>query len=877
MRIEVEPDTLIGAGQQMGSLGTQLGMLSDALGAALGNGIASGTDAAGLNFGLKYGHQAEDFGNALADAANAFKTVGYLLAATGHNYKNADAASTIGGSGPSGGVGGEPSKTVAGSAPEGPNGATVPPPGSWYLVQPLLHALPGFGLFAGTAMTWPSGDSAMMQVTAAQWRNFATGLAVFEPQLGAVKSAVSAQSIPESAKIVSAMNDLGQAVKSLADVASSVAQSISDFAVGVQETQDAIRRLLDRLSIGGLWDTVTGFLTGEGDDILREIANDVSTVLGNFQRQVKGIVGLLEELVTLIGEAADAFQKWIRPVLIAQFGEDVGGFLAGAVTLYTDFEVGLATGLINTVSGVVSLADADTWKGMAELAASVAQDPSTLPGVLENMGKEFVAWDKWSGDHPGRAAGEAAFNIGSLFVPGGAFSKTGSVAKGLNVTRRMLDEGRLPHLGEVGGWSRGAPKLDGVGTNVPKVPEIPSVKPGTVPPVPKLDSPNGVGPGRLGEPAPTAPGGKAPTAGAEGGPGQRAPIDQPGRGPVDQPGRAPVDDGSRPEPSPAAHDPEPSSPSINHDGDGSASGPEESPSNHAKDDRAGSRDSTPSAEHHRSTAAEDVTERPVGERLSSENDQSNAGAQDTHADDRAHAAEGQQPTHASESESSGELNDGHHADSIDPHHDGNEPADTLQHYDSDGHTIPTDQLVHPHAGLLDQGLLDAAASNPDRVSDALSPGAPSTHPEVQDMVPNDYDPLGGQSEEAWKREYWPSGSRDAHGNPELAWPDPQAHPQGFSTPESRTPAVLEPGEMFDRFGPGFGQFGSPVGTDFPARALPAHSLEAGYHRYEVVRPVPIWQGPIAPAMGQSGGGIQYYFPNSIVDLVNAGYLREVPH
>ncbi|PRC62794.1 hypothetical protein C6A85_01165, partial [Mycobacterium sp. ITM-2017-0098] len=68
---------------------------------------ASGTDPAGLNFGLKYGHHADEFANAVADAANAFNSVGLLLEATGYNYKNADAASTIGGPGPTGGVSGE--------------------------------------------------------------------------------------------------------------------------------------------------------------------------------------------------------------------------------------------------------------------------------------------------------------------------------------------------------------------------------------------------------------------------------------------------------------------------------------------------------------------------------------------------------------------------------------------------------------------------------------------------------------------------------------------------------------------------------------------------------------------------------------------------
>ncbi|MGE2837131.1 hypothetical protein [Mycobacterium sp. SMC-4] len=540
MRIEVEPDALIGAGQRMGSLGSQLRMLSDALGAALGGGIASGLDPAGVNFGMKYGRQAQEFANAIADAANAFTSVGLLLEATGYNYKNADAASTIGGPGPSGGVSGEPGKAEQAHVPMGPNGSIVPPPAKWHLVQPLLQALPGVGMFAGAAMTWPSGNAALMRLTATQWRNFSNGFAAIEPQLTGIKAAVQAQSIPEGATILSALDNLGQAISSLGEAASSVAQSVSDFATGVQDTQDAIRRLLDRLSIGGLWDTVTGFLTGEGDDILREVARDVGTVLDNFQQQVKGIVGLLEELVIVIGDAATAFQKWIRPVLVEHFGEGVGGFLADVVKVRTDFSVGAVTGLINTVSGVVALADADTWKGMAELAASVAQDPTTLPGVLANMGKEFVAWDKWSGDHPGRAAGEAAFNIGSLFVPGGALTKTGSVAKSLSLSRRVLEEGRLPQLGEVGSWTRGTPNVGAP----PRLPEVPPVRPGPTPPLSRPDTPAGAGPGRVGESAPSSPGAGPSRPSTDGGAGQRAPVEQPGRGsdasaPRPEPSRAP--------------------------------------------------------------------------------------------------------------------------------------------------------------------------------------------------------------------------------------------------------------------------------------------------------------------------------------------------
>src|SRR6185312_14958905 len=120
-------------------------------------------------------------------------------------------------------------------------------------------------------------------------------------------------------------------------LAKTIGDNVDDFANGVQRAQDAIRRLLDRISPDGLWDTVTGFLTGEGDDILREVAHDVGEVLQNFQNQVKGVIGLLEELTTAIGDAATAFQKWIRPILVQAFGEGVGNALADTVTLYTDF------------------------------------------------------------------------------------------------------------------------------------------------------------------------------------------------------------------------------------------------------------------------------------------------------------------------------------------------------------------------------------------------------------------------------------------------------------------------------------------------------------------------------------------------------------
>jgi hypothetical protein len=623
VRIEVDPETLIRAGQRMGSLGAQVGMLSDALGAALGSGIASGMDPAGANFGLTYGHDAQGFADALAKAANSFKAVGYMLEATGYNYKDADAASTIGGAGVTGGVGGAPSETTPGDVPAGPNSSMVPPPLKWSLIQPFLRAIPVFGLFASAAMTWPSGNPSLMRLTAAQWRNLATGLSAFDADMAALKTAVSVQEIPEGAKIGEALTTLTDRMSTLADAASTTAQAVDDFANGVQDAQDAIRRLLDRISLDGLWDTVTGFLTGEGDDILREVARDVGDVLENFQSQVKGIVGLLEELATVIGDAATDFQNWIRPILVEHFGDDVGGALADVITLQTDFTVGAVTGLIGTVSGTVAMADPDTWKGMADVAMSVAEDPSTLPDVLTNMGKEFVAWDQWSGEHPGRGAGEAAFNIGSLFVPGGPLSKTGTVAKGLTYGSRLLDEGRLPRLSDLPGVGPRTPDLDGL-NDLPgigsQVPDVPEVRPGTIPDsVIGPAAPNGIDAPSIprgveapaGPPDPPAstgtPGGGNHYGGGDGG-GDGPPPDSPGRpvGPPDAgPGRVdgppsqppssgPVDLPRFSEPSAPSHapsygdqtppatqySPESSSPTGTHDGGSSRSEPGSSPGGH---------------------------------------------------------------------------------------------------------------------------------------------------------------------------------------------------------------------------------------------------------------------------------------------------------
>jgi hypothetical protein len=552
-RIEIDPEVLLRAGQKMSSIGTQLDALSTALGAALGSGIASGWDPAGAHFGLVYGDEAQTFANTLAEAANRFKGTGRCLEATGYNYKNADAASTIGGGGPMGSVGPEPTETKPVDAPTGPSGAIVPPPAKWWLIEGLLNAIPGIGPFAGAVMTWPQGNPSLMHLTAAQWRNFGIGLSAFDTDLTELTSSLSQLQIPESGKIQETLTGIHDQLSKLAGYATENATKIDDFANGVQKAQDAIRRLLDRISLDGLWDTVTGIFTGEADDILRQVADDVGTVLENFQNEVKGIVGLLGDLSKALGDVLDEFQKWAREALVATFGDELGNALADGVTFYTDVQLGLVNGLIGTVSGLVSLADADTWKGMAEMAMSVAEDPSTLDDVLLNMGKQFIAYDQLTGDHPGRGVGEAGFNIGLLFMPGGAASKTGSIAKGLRYGNKLLEEGRLPRISDIPGF--------GGGKSLPSVDNLPGAGPGhppefTPPRLPEsLANPSA--PPHFDPPHET-PQGVGGSGGPPGGPPGGGPPDPPGGRPVGPPESGPSHtDGPTPQSSPSSGGGEP--------------------------------------------------------------------------------------------------------------------------------------------------------------------------------------------------------------------------------------------------------------------------------------------------------------------------------
>lgn len=464
------------------SVGEQLSALSGALSAAFSSGLASGIDGTGLAFGLSYEQQAETFATTLAKGATAFKNIGFMVQVSGYNYLHADQASTVGGPGPSGTPGDVPSTTDA-HLDVHMNMGLVPPPPKWFLVEPLLM-VSGVGTALGVAMAWPTGDSGLMKVTAAQWHNINTGLNALQNLLGPARTLIAAQKIPEAAAISSGLDTLDGTMNQLVQDSSTIATKIDEFAAGVQQAQDGIRRILDRLTS---FNTIKDLLTGKGKKVLEEVARDASTLLNNFQRQVKALNSVLDLIKGKLSEWADRLEKWLKPTLVSLLGDKVGGAIADYAIFRIDLAVGVVNGVIGTVSGVVAMADPDTWKGMADLATELAKDPSKIPGTLKEMGKQFLAIDAITGDHPGRGIGEAGFNIATLFMPGGAASKTGSIAKAAKFGKGLLDEGKLSKLGDLTGLGSKTTKLNeldhvgnlgGLGSKMPDVPEF---KPGAMP------------------------------------------------------------------------------------------------------------------------------------------------------------------------------------------------------------------------------------------------------------------------------------------------------------------------------------------------------------------------------------------------------------
>jgi hypothetical protein len=165
----------------------------------------------------------------------------------------------------------------------------------------------------------------------------------------------------------------------------------------------------------------------------------------------------------------------------------------------------------------------------------------------------------------------------------------------------------------------------------------------------------------------------------------------------------------------------------------------------------------------------------------------------------------------------------------------------------------------------DSAVFDTVTTPGD--TEGLTDGEP-----VPDELTEGYDPLGGGNEADWDRRFLvrPETEDEAA---EYAWPTGESFPEGGC--DHGEAVRLAPGTILDRFGTNEGRVFSVPGTAFAARSLPPQALSAGYHRYQVLRELPVWWALSAAWFGQAGGGVRYRAVYPATDLVASGFLQEI--
>ena len=87
--------------------------------------------------------------------------------------------------------------------------------------------------------------------------------------------------------------------------------------------------------------------------------------------------------------------------------------------------------------------------------------------------------------------------------------------------------------------------------------------------------------------------------------------------------------------------------------------------------------------------------------------------------------------------------------------------------------------------------------------------------------------------------------------------------------------TLKPGTRIDRYGFEGGTFVSPEGIPYSSRALAPGTEKKPYNVYEVIKPIEVQAGKIAPWFNEPGGGIQYELSISVKKLIEDGFIRRV--
>ena len=447
--LTVDPEALDAAGAAVISVGEGLGSTISKLTTALtaSHGM-SGDDPAGAAFGHSYDDSAAKLLEAMATTRNGLCRLGDGVRVSAHNYSVAEANSNISGHSeplpsphPTGSI-------SAGSTPSSVGRGTGPPAG-WGWVSKYI------------GMIWPTADSAKLRGAAAAWTSAGTSFEVSEI-VGAAgpMSTIGAQQIPEGPAIAAAFAATHRCTAGALQQCATIATHLTSYATKIDTVHTAIIDLLSRIcnpltGIKEVWE----FLTDEDEDEIKKIANDIRVIVNQFTAEVDAlrqqIATALAEAKTVLGIMTHYAEKEWDHFLHAtevgravdHFGQICGGVLSEAESTVKGFWN------LNPVRAFVDP------KGFWHSVAGALDELKTLTGAdgeqkfeesWKALSKDVIHWDEWN-TNPLRAAGESAFDLGTLLLPGGALSKLskfGHVAADIADSPgglRLPTPGRLPN------------------------------------------------------------------------------------------------------------------------------------------------------------------------------------------------------------------------------------------------------------------------------------------------------------------------------------------------------------------------------------------------------------------------------------------------
>jgi hypothetical protein len=419
--LAVDPEVLDGAGAAVISAGEGLGSVITTLTTSLSgcNGMA-GDDPAGAAFGRTYDSSASKLLEAMATTRNGLCRLGDGVRVSAHNYSAAEALSNVSGHGQPLPAPHQTGPISAGSAPSAV-GDGVATPAGWGWVSKYI------------GMIWPNGDSAKLRSAAAAWTSAGTNFEVGEI-LGAAgpMGSIGAQQIPEGPAIAAAFSATNRSASGILQQCATIATQLTSLAGKIDTVHAAILDLLARICnpLTGLKE-VWEFLTDDDEDEIRKIANDIRIIVNQFTAEVDA---LSQEIGRALSEAAVivsamtryAEKEWdhfLHDTDVGRALDHVGQVCKGVFIEAEGFVEGLWTfslarafvdpkGFWHSVSGAVD---------KVELLTGVEGEQS-LKESWKELGKDVAHWDEWS-TNPFQAAGESAFDLATVLIPGGALEK----------------------------------------------------------------------------------------------------------------------------------------------------------------------------------------------------------------------------------------------------------------------------------------------------------------------------------------------------------------------------------------------------------------------------------------------------------------------